>query len=229
MRRYIRAWLTDFNLSVASDETLLENLVAASQGNFLYLRMLREAVADGTLSLDAPEGLPKGLIGLYERWFWRWFPERQAYKSTYRPVLEVIAASEHPVPEKWLGHIFSWPKTDAQEMFEALGSLFERRPDGIAPFHKSLRDWLIDPRKAGAVFAVDEKAGTRRLIEALWASFRQWVYDPNAEILDRFCVVELPAQLAHLQHIDFDFLNLQPSGHCAGRVVSDCHSTRDRI
>ena len=210
VQSYVRLWLAEANLSVTSRETLLANVVAASQGNFLYLSMLRDAVTNGTLSLNAPEGLPQGLIGLYERWFWRWFSDREAYKSKYRPVLEVIAASEHPVPEIWLSRIFGWSKIDAQETLEAIGSLFERRPDGVAPFHKSLRDWLIDPQKAGATFAIDEKAGKRRLLRALWDSFRRWTDNANTEMLDSFCVVELPIQLIECEEIDVDSLNLQP-------------------
>jgi tetratricopeptide (TPR) repeat protein len=197
VRAYIGERLAELDLPAARAEALLGRLVSASQGNFLYLRMLREATSKGTLSLNAPEGLPQGLVGLYERWFRRWFPDRRSYER-YVPVLEVIAAAEHPVPEPWLAQIFAWSKRDAAAMLEGLGSLFERRPDGVSPFHKSLRDWLVDPKKAGADFVVDESAGTRRLVEVLWPSFQQWANEPDADVLDRFCVVELPRQLFHL-------------------------------
>jgi hypothetical protein len=162
LRIYVREWLAGLDLPQSEAPALIVRMLAASQGNFLYLRMLREAVTAGTLSLFAPEGLPRGLIGLYERWFRRQFPDRQIYEA-YVPVLAVLAAAEHPVPESWLARMFAWSKREEARMLEGLGSLFERRADGVAPFHKSLRDWLIDPRSAGADFVVDEADGTRRL------------------------------------------------------------------
>src|SRR5262249_23720826 len=133
----------------------------------------------GTLSLIAPEGLPHGLIGLYERWFRRQFPDRQAYEA-YVPVLAVLAAAEHPVPESWLSRMFGWSKREEARMLEGLGSLFERRPEGVVLFHKSLRDWLIDPRSAGADFVVEEAEGTRRLAITLWAEFIRWASASSA-------------------------------------------------
>ena len=201
VRTYVREWLTKQNLPIEQAEPLLGRIVAASEGNFLYLRMFREAVAEKTLRLDAPEGLPQGLVGLYERWFRRSFPDRKAYEF-YVPVLEVIAAAEHPVPVPWLSRVFGWSTRDAARMLEGLPSLFERRTAGVTPFHKSLRDWLIDREKAGADFVVDPAEGTRRLAEALWGGFRHWAIEPDRSALDGFCVVELPPQVARLHPSD---------------------------
>ena len=77
------------------------------------------------------------------------------------------------------------------------------------------RAYAIGSDDAGCavLFAVD--AGTRRLIEALWASFRQCRLVQMREILRIVSVWSnyRYSSAAHsLQHIDFDFLNLQP-GH----------------
>jgi hypothetical protein len=201
VQTYVREWLATQNLPPDQAEALLGRIAAASEGNFLYLRMLREAVAEKTLRFDAPEGLPQGLVGLYERWFRRFFPDRKAYEL-YVPLLEVIAAAEHPVPELWLSRMFGWSTRDAARMLEGLPSLFERRTAGVTPFHKSLRDWLIDPEKAGADFVVDQVKGTHRLAEALWGGFRQWEIGPDRGALDGFCVAELPPQVARLPAAD---------------------------
>jgi hypothetical protein len=99
VRTYVREWLLTQNLAARHADALLGRIAAASEGNFLYLRMFREAVAKKMLRFDAPEGLPHGLVGLYESWFRRSFPDRKAYES-YVPVLEVIAAAKHPVPQR---------------------------------------------------------------------------------------------------------------------------------
>ncbi len=197
LRLFAQSWLAQLGLPADEMAVSVNRAVAASKGNFLYLRMLREAVTAGTLNFFAPEGLPQGLVALYERWFRREFPDASTYEA-YVPLLAVLAAAEHPVPEAWLAAIFGWSKRDAARRLSGLGSLFERRPDGVAPFHKSLRDWLVDPKASGAEFVVDEAEGTKRLAEALWAEFRRWAGSAEGMALDAFCVAELPAQIARL-------------------------------
>jgi hypothetical protein len=77
---YLRAWLSGRPGIADELGALVERIAAASGGNFLYVSKLREAVERGELSLAAPEGLPGGLIGLYERWFRHRFPTPKAYE-----------------------------------------------------------------------------------------------------------------------------------------------------
>jgi tetratricopeptide (TPR) repeat protein len=228
LRAYTSDWLAHFDLPDAELAALTGRAVAASEGNFLYLRMLREAVAAGTLNLLAPEGLPQGLVGLYERWFRRQFPDASTYES-YVPLLAVLAAAEHPVPEPWLARIFGWSKRDAARKLAGLGSLFERRPDGVAPFHKSLRDWLVDARASGAEFVVDEEEGARRLVNVLWAELARLAEEakngeaasgePRRAELDPFCVAELPTQLARLPAQDMRKLIAEIGGWVSLRPI----------
>src|SRR5260370_42697127 len=80
-------------------------------------------------------------------------------------------------------------------MIEGLGSLFELRPEGVDPFHKSLRDWVTDVRTAGGAFVVDAAEGTECLVCALWARFVQWIEGKEQAPLDAFCIAELPSQI----------------------------------
>jgi len=213
LHAYVNEWLSHLG-DLPPGETaasLAQRMVAASGGNFLYLRMLREAVTGGMLSLAAPEGMPQGLVGLYRDWFKRRFPDAAVYE-TYMPLLAVLAAAEHPVPEAWLKWLFGWSKRDAARRLEGLGSLFERRAEGVAPFHKSLRDWLVDPHAAGADYVVDETEGTRLLAAALWSEFARWAQAPATALLDPFCVIELPAQLARTSPDELHRLLAQAGG-----------------
>lgn len=194
LRTFARAWVNAMPRPSGAVDTLVERITAACDGNFLYLRKLRDAVDAGLLDFGVGHALPRGLVGLYERWFRRAFPDDAAYEKIV-PMLEVLVASRRPVPEAWLAKLFGWSKREQSRMLEGLGSLFERRPDGIAPFHKSLRDWLVDEQAAGADFVIDADVGARRLRTCLWQDFVAWADARPFAPLDPYCCLELPAQM----------------------------------
>jgi hypothetical protein len=194
LRTFSSQWLGLEARGASETDPRVERLVEASGGNFLYLRKLQEAVVNGFVDLGHLEGLPQGLVGLYERWFHRQFADPAAYEA-FVPLLEVLAAAEHPVPEIWLRRIFGWSEREKARMLEGLGSLFERRKDGVAPFHKSVRDWLVSDRTASAEFVVDVATGVERLVAALNEEFERWTSASGDVPLDPFCEAELMSQL----------------------------------
>ena len=198
IRVYVRRWLAIESLGAGEFEARVERVVKASGGNFLYLRKLREAVEAGLMDLAHPDALPQGLFGLYERWFRRAFPNAAEFEA-YRPFFEVLVAAEHPVPEVWLERLFGWSKQEQAKILEGVGSLIERRANRVAPFHKSLRDWLTSDRSAGADFLVDPAIGMNRLVVVLWPAFESWTRDPQFDQLDPFCIDELLSQVTQSQ------------------------------
>ena len=188
LRVYAQGWLG------ADQPALIERVVAASEGAFLYLTLLRQAVESGSMSLTSPEGLPRGLAGIYRRWFRHRFPDRGRYAAVYRPVISVIAAARQPVPLAVLARVFPWTAPERAEILQTLGTLFPIRGDAIAPFHASLRDWLRpgDDYKADPDYMADDAGGVTRLTGALWPAFTAWLDDPSGVALDSFTRTELP-------------------------------------
>jgi hypothetical protein len=220
LRAYSRRWLASENRSAVDTDARVERMVKASQGNFLYLRMLTDAVTKGMIDLDHPDGLPQGLIGVYERFFKRQFPASEF--GSFVPFFEVLVAAEHPVPEKWLDRTLGWSKRDKAEILDKVGSLVENGTRGVSFFHKSLRDWLVDFRSSGPNYAIDPARGAERLMNALWPEFVSWTKEPISQPLDSFCEVELVSQLrgasrsaARLQEFD--------------RLISDTEFVRRRM
>ena len=189
---YTRAWLKRRGLAGPALERKVGDVVAASGDRFLYLRKFREAVESGEMALDAPEGLPRDLAGLYARWFKHRFADVAAYERDVLPLLEVILAAELPVPEPVLDGVFGWDSRARAKALHRLRSLFERRRDGVAPFHKSLRDWLLDERQAGPQYVVAPASGRARLADFLATRFAE----PDAPEPDAFTLFELPRLLS---------------------------------
>jgi tetratricopeptide (TPR) repeat protein len=192
-REFCREWLAPSVQAAAELEPLVAKVVDASEGSFLYLQMRRQDDPTGRMIASQAEAgaLPRGLVGYYERAFERQFPDHAPYRRAV-PLLEILVAAAHPVPTHWLERL-GWPKTAQQEVLDKLGSIFVQSGDGIGPFHKSLHDWLA--HDAGPRFTIDVAAGTRRLADALWATFIQPAGQGGRDIADRFFIAELPIQI----------------------------------
>ena len=188
---YARGWLATPERAPADADALIARVVAAADGNFMYLRKLREAVDEFHLDLDAPGQLPHGLTGLYRLWFRRQFPDRAVYRADFAPLLEVLVAASRPVPVDLLKPMFGWDVPTEARLLQGLGSLFEERPKASRRSTPRLRDWLTDRRQSGAEFVVDAARG-----EHTPDSFHVGPV-PSTEAGCSRCVhlAELPAQL----------------------------------
>jgi tetratricopeptide (TPR) repeat protein len=197
LRRYLSNWQAKSNNLTG----LIDQILKASAGNFLYVRKVTEGIQEGLIDPSLIENFPPGLTGIYEIWFRRLFPDGTAYLE-FVPLLQVLVAAEHPVPERFLTILFGWSAQRCALMVARISSLFELRPEGVAPFHKSLRDWLIDAHASG-MFAIDPTEGTQRLAVALWETFIDWAKQKNKPVLDLFCLHEFPSQLSKMKTNEF--------------------------
>ncbi len=198
LRLYAQGWLGATGRSEQEVEGLIDAIDARADGSFIYLRKLREAHENWSLKLDK-DAMPFGLNGLYDEWFTRQFPDLKAYRDRVAPLLALIVAADTPVPDAVLDEAMAetvpgWDEVASAAVLQSLGSLFERRGDGWAPFHKSVRDWLTD-RDTKARHRVAETAGRSRLASLLWRHFVTAAVDPAAS-LSPFLLREFPAQAA---------------------------------
>ena len=145
-------------LGLQAEDAVLENILERSEGIFLYARLVLEEFKGGHLSLDRIDALPRGMSGFYSSFFDRKFKEDLTrYQTQWRQALGVILASREPLPVEILARAMGWRSLQLHDFATAFGSLLEYRGEGaervIQPFHKSLPDWLADPRQSGPYFA----------------------------------------------------------------------------
>ena len=193
LHAYALAWLRHLG-----QDSRVPAVVEAADGAFLYLTKLREAVEAGWLTLSAPDGrplgLPRGLTGIYRRWFDHLFPDKAAYERDDLPLISVLTAARQPVPLPLLTEMFGWSPRQRRTILARLDRLFLVRDDALGPFHLSLRQWLADEDHHGAgPYLADEPDGIARLAATLWPRFAAWIADPATTPLDAFTQSELPA------------------------------------
>jgi WD40 repeat protein len=199
---YATQWLRALSLDDAQRAQALAAVMQAGAGNFLYLRQLESAVRSGLVGAGELAGrapLPKGLTGIYERWFMGRFPSQDEYTRLQRPLLEMMLAARESLPIELARHLLGWAEYGYLDVVEPLGSLCTVQAERITFFHKSLRDWLARPDSAGRYWYASEANGHRRI-----ASIGQsWITERNKG----FSAFGSHAELYVLKHL-FEHMRL---------------------
>lgn len=125
-----------------TEESFTEELVQKSEGNFIYLRYVLPAFAEGRL-----DELPRGLTAYYQA-HWRGMQkaEPDEFKELYVPIVSTLAVVHEPVTVELL---CKWTGFDAARIKTAIGLwrefLEEDRTSGkkkYRVYHTSFRDFL---------------------------------------------------------------------------------------
>jgi hypothetical protein len=132
----------------------VERLVAASEGNFQYVKYVLGDLRqhrDSAASLDFDD-LPRKLRGYYEVRFWRPMSalietEPEAWATLYRPVLEQLAVAAEAVTASWIAAGTAASEADVSQRVLARWRRFLRvdRRDGADTWrivHGSFADFL---------------------------------------------------------------------------------------
>jgi hypothetical protein len=148
---------------------IVEQVVALSEGAFLYVERFCRDLQAGHLSLDRPDQFPQGLGGIYHQWLRRQFPDVEQFKARVRPALRLMLAAREPLPVDIPQHLFNWSREQIADLVRALGSLFSVALDDRGrlrgEYHKSLADFLSDEARSGSYF-VSVLDGHRQLADA---------------------------------------------------------------
>lgn len=168
---YVARELAAFAPGGALAPAAVADIVARSEGLFLYVDCVRDELAQGRLALDQLDAFPRGLGGLYARFCKRQFHDLGAYEGLVRQGIELVAAAREPLPLDVVSRALGWDEYRARRFRSALGSLFVTADGTVRPFHQTLLEWLTDDRRAGDYF-VSAKGGHERLADASLAQLR---------------------------------------------------------
>ena len=131
----------------------IDSLAQKCDGSMLYAFVLTEWYKHNS-SVFAIDSLPRNVEGYFKICFERL--ERDLLKlvgvsrTSFLSFLGALAVAKEPLPEGFLGTIlgFENPADARDKLAKAINvlSLFLTKEDkGISFFHKSVRDWLVDP------------------------------------------------------------------------------------
>ena len=168
LRDYLNEQL-DPSIEEPQRSVIINQVIEKSGGTFLYLKLIEK---DKTLDLAKPETLPTGIDDVFMRDFKRYFPSPREYGQDTEPFLRLLAAAPGPLPADLAKDLLGWSSRDiTTKVTQPLGSLLQEKSGGLVFFHKSISDWLQDPKRSG-IYQVND-TGTKELGDFLWKEFEK--------------------------------------------------------
>ncbi|MBD2234613.1 hypothetical protein [Phormidium tenue] len=139
------------NLEPQLQESAIDQVTQKSDGNFLYVRFLLDAIEQGERSLTNLEGLPEGLDGLYYESLERVVTlGKQNWRTTYAPIIGVLSVARTSLT---LSQLQAFTQQAESAVWQCLGDLrqfleeLEPQPTSTTEtsyrlYHQSVVDFL---------------------------------------------------------------------------------------
>lgn len=146
-------------LEAADPAQVTREVVQAADGNFLYAKSLIQDVQRGLVPIDGLTTQPAGMSGFYAKAFRRLLSSPTDSRGL-RAVLETMVAAQAPLDYSLVTGAAGNDEYETTAVLNQLSEFVHRRSGGFVLFHRSLSDWLVDPRSS---FHADPQRGHERL------------------------------------------------------------------
>ncbi len=143
----------------------LEKILAASEGNFLYITLLLKGHDSKKYIIDEHTTYPHGLDGWYLRSMERDFPDLEKYSADYAPVLGVLCAAVSELSVEELAIFIGKEISETYALIEELGFAVSNENEKYSIFHRSMIDYLTTHTKSKKYY-VKSADGDKAIIAA---------------------------------------------------------------
>jgi WD40 repeat protein len=159
--------------------SLGRELECLADGNFLYARMVLDALENGAMRTEDLGRLTPGLADYYHSIFSTLFTDLDGYAWAYLPLLKALAVALEPVPFSVLQRMSNASPEELNRRLRAVSAFLSISGEGSTSeytlFHKSLQDWLTD-RNASGDYWCEPASGHVLLAEVLCDIWRDCGY-----------------------------------------------------
>ena len=149
---------------------LLERLLTASEGNFLYLSMLFDDYDLNKFDISRNVDFPLGLNRLYLNALPRQFPNEELYRTNDAPVLSLLCAVKRPLTREELCALTGKSEIELNGILRGLRYLVKAEAGRYSIYHRSMEEFLksadsqeyqIDPGTGDKAIVAITKSMTR--------------------------------------------------------------------
>jgi tetratricopeptide (TPR) repeat protein len=183
----IKQRLGDDGIDVAAQ------LEALSEGNFLYARMALDSLEDGSIRSSDLHQLAPGLTRFFFETFRRRFSDLETFGHVFAPLLRALTAARGPLPFHMICGLVGGEAETVRQHLNKLHCYLRIYGRGesatYAIYHRSLKDWLMNPDTAGGYWCRAE-SGDKAL-----AAFGWQLYQDGRVLSDDYFSRYLPDHL----------------------------------
>ncbi|MBD2066057.1 hypothetical protein H6F93_00635, partial [Leptolyngbya sp. FACHB-671] len=223
------------SLAFSQREEHIETTTNKSDGNFLYVRFLLDAVASGQRSITNLEGLPQGLDELYYESLERVvnLEKKKDWSENYAPLMGVLLAAQESLSLKQLKAFTGQGET---AIFSCLNNLrqfldkIELKQDEYEYriYHQSVTDFLehrsvlLDGEKSENLYYLSAQEQHQRIVEYYCPEDKPW-NEVKLEMIDPYGRRFLAQHLVKADQVEelHTLLNLEKEGKNAWFKVND--------
>ena len=146
-------------------------------GNFLYAKLMCDALLNGELNKEDIDKLVPGLESFYLKNFDRTFYGIDDFETVYYPAICAVGYSDTPVPVDTLDKAMKWDRRQSEIFIKRMSPYLDIVYNTIKFYHKSFVDWL---RSSDADdYIIDKKIGIERLADGCYVSYQYDKYKMN--------------------------------------------------
>lgn len=149
---------------------IVSNLVEKSQGNFLHVRLVLNALSAKTDNTSWTENIPQTLDNLFQLYFERKFTTRNSFQPL-RDIFEILVASYRPLSAQQIHSVLQLDNPTLDYEYDVMPRLEEvslflwhgSRSGLVRIYHASLSEWLTRETNKGRLYYVKKENGHKRL------------------------------------------------------------------
>ncbi|MFN8401455.1 MAG: ATP-binding protein [Anaerolineales bacterium] len=183
------------NLS-GNNKPIIEKIVLASEGNFLYLKWLLPYISSDSLTNEKIQSFPKGLDGIYREFLkTRIGKQKSEWQNKFRDVFGVLVVAQTSLSESEMLNFTGIKKQTLRDMLQEISQfldpvLFQHKKYLL--YHQSISDFFRDENKSDE-FWIDAVAYHQQIITSY--SLKSDTFTPNYDKIDSYGLQFLSSHL----------------------------------
>ncbi|MEP1076063.1 CHAT domain-containing protein [Leptolyngbya sp. PL-A3] len=206
IRSYISQRLSEPSLQIKvqisekDPQLLLNELIQLSQGNFLYIKLLLDAIEHGQQSIQDISVAPKSLYELYHNYLKQLGSD---WESDCKPVLGILAVAQTSITQEQIRNFSQLRNRTIQLILHEISQFLDARENETGEneyslFHESLRVYLKD-RETNQNFWCDPQEYHSKIVAYYKQGQRSWKQS-TLEQIDDYGIHHLAHHLIEAGH-----------------------------
>ncbi|MEH2062394.1 MAG: AAA family ATPase [Nostoc sp.] len=183
---------------VQNPEKLIDEIVKLSKGNFLYTKVLLNAIENKEQSLDLKDDLfdlPKEINDIYHNFLNRF---KEDWENKYQPIFGILSVIQEPVTEEQLAKFTTIELEQVKQYLRRARQFLTEEKDKAGNktytiFHKSLWNYLLD-RNVNTDFWCDAKKQNNLIVNYYKKPEQSWE-EVDFKKVDKYGLLHLPKHL----------------------------------